>query len=185
MKPGTATKINAIAILGLCGILLGAYYIQFVKGEFPCPLCLLQRLAMLGVALGAMMNLRYGMHPTHYGISILSAVFGACVSLRQILLHIIPGSGGYGSPVFGMHLYSWAFIVFMASIALIGLMMFSETQYEEYQDKDTDTISGFAKFAFFLVVLITLANVVTTFLECGLLQCPDNPTSYIMLEKWL
>jgi len=179
MTPSLATRINSYAVLGICGVLLGAYYIQFVEGEFPCPLCLLQRLAMLGVAFGAMLNLRYGIHTRHYGVSLLSAIFGASVSIRQILLHIDPSDSGYGSPVLGMHLYTWAFIVFAVVILLIGIMMFFETQFEENADnKSTSSLSRFIKAVFFLVVLIAAVNVVTTFLECGLGQCPDNPTSY-------
>jgi len=182
MNSSLAKNINAVAILGICGILLGAYYIQFEKEEFPCPLCLLQRLAMLGVALGAMMNLRFGIHPTHYAVSLLSAVLGACISARQILLHINTDGGGYGSPVYGMHLYTWALIVFIVSIVLIGLMLFSDRQYEDYDDfKTSKSVGWLATLVFFLVVLITTANVATTYLECGLQQCPDNPTSYIML----
>ncbi len=179
MPPSLATRINSYAVLGICGVLLGAYYIQFVDGEFPCPLCLLQRLAMLGVAFGAMLNLRYGIHTRHYGVSLLSAVFGASISIRQILLHIDPSDSGYGSPVLGMHLYTWAFIVFAVVILLIGIMMFFETQFEKNADnKSTSNLSRFIKAVFFLVVLIAAVNVVTTFLECGLGQCPDNPTSY-------
>jgi len=184
MNATSARNINAIAILGVCGILLGAYYTQFVQGELPCPLCLLQRVAMLGVALGAMMNLRFGIHPTHYGISILSAVFGACISARQILLHINTPGSGYGSPVFGMHLYSWALIVFIAAIVLIGLMLFSDTQYEDYDDfKSTKAVSWFPTLVFFIVVIITAANVATTYLGCGFQQCPEDPTSYIILDR--
>jgi len=179
MTPSLATRINSYAVLGICGVLLGAYYIQFVEGEFPCPLCLFQRLAMLGVAFGAMLNLRYGIRPSHYGVSLLSAIFGASVSLRQILLHIDPSDSGYGSPVLGMHLYTWAFIVFAVVILLIGIMMFFEPQFEDSsENRSAKSIGWFIKAVFFLVVLIAAVNVVTTFLECGLGQCPDNPTSY-------
>jgi disulfide bond formation protein DsbB len=179
MNPSLATRINAFGVLGICGVLLGAYYIQFVEGEFPCPLCLLQRLAMLGVAFGAMLNLRYGIHTRHYWVSLLSAIFGASVSIRQILLHIDPSDSGYGSPVLGMHLYTWAFIVFAVVILLIGIMMFFETQFEDSsENRSAKSIGWFIKAVFFLVVLIAAVNVVTTFLECGLGQCPDNPTSY-------
>jgi len=184
MNPSLAKNINAFGVLGLCGILLGAYYVQFANGELPCPLCLLQRLAVIGVAFGAMLNLRYGIHPKHYAISLLSAIFGACVSARQILLHIAPGSDGYGSPVLGMHLYTWAFVVFVVTITLIGLMLLSEQQYGEYDEqKDTRDLDNFVQIVFFLVLIITAANVVTTYLECGLKQCPANPTSYIILDK--
>ena len=179
MTPSLATRINSYAVLGICGVLLGAYYIQFVEGEFPCPLCLLQRLAMLGVAFGAMLNLRYGIHTRHYGVSLLSAVFGASISIRQILLHIDPSDSGYGSPVLGMHLYTWAFIVFAVVILLIGIMMFFETQFEDSsENRSAKSIGWFVKAVFFLVVLIAASNVITTFLECGFGQCPNNPTSY-------
>jgi len=179
MTPSLATRINAFGVLGMCFILLGAYYVQFVEGEFPCPLCLLQRLAMLGVAFGAMLNLRYGLHPQHYSISIISAIFGACVSMRQVLLHIAPGTSGYGSAVLGLHLYTWALIVFVVAIFLIAVMMFFEGQFEENVDnKSTSNLSWFIKAVFLLVLLIAAANVLTTFFECGIGQCPDNSTSY-------
>ena len=184
MNPPFARDLNAFAVLVLCGVLLGAYYVQYANGELPCPLCLLQRLAILGVALGAMLNIRYGIHPTHYAVSLLSAVFGACVSARQILLHIAPGSEGYGSPLLGFHLYTWSFIVFAVSIVLIGIVLLSERQYEEYdKEKETNELAGFVKFVFILALMFAAANVVTTYLQCGTKQCPDNPTSYIILDK--
>jgi len=179
LKHNTAVYVNSAAVLGVSFVLLGAYYIQFAEGEFPCPLCLLQRLGMLALAFGAMLNLRYGISSAHYGISILGAIFGASVSARQIVLHIVPGTGGYGSPVLGLHLYTWAFIVFVVSIFLIGLMLVIGTDYEASERSEySKRIPQFAKIIFFIVLIITAANVVTTFLECGLTQCPDNPTSY-------
>ncbi len=179
MNPLLATRMNAFGVLGICGVLLGAYYVQFVEGELACPLCLLQRLAMLGVAFGAMLNLRFGIHTRHYAVSLISAVFGASVSIRQILLHIAPSDIGYGSTVFGMHLYTWAFIVFAVVVLLIGVMMFFEDQFENKEDhKSTKSLSLFIKAVFLLAVFIAAANVVTTFLECGISECLDNPTSY-------
>ncbi len=179
MNPSLAKNLNILGLLGICGVLLGAYFIQFIKGEFPCPLCLLQRLGMLGVAFGAMLNLRYGIRPAHYGVSLLSALFGASVSIRQILIHIVPGTGGYGSTVWGLHLYTWAFVVFAVAILLIGLMMVLDGQFEERDvDRATRDMSFIVKAVFFLAVFIAASNVVTTFLECGFGQCPDNPTSY-------
>ena len=34
-------------ILGYCVVMLAAFYIQFAMGEFPCPLCMLQRYGMI------------------------------------------------------------------------------------------------------------------------------------------
>jgi len=186
MSPSLAIRINAAGLLIISGVLLGAYYVQFFMGEFPCPLCLLQRLGMLGVAFGALLNLRYGLRPAHYGVSLISAVFGACVYVRQILLYIVPGTGasGYGSSVFGLHLYTWAFIVFSVAILLIAIMMLFDKQFEDKAQTDTSHCqTKLIHSLSILLVLIAAANVLTTYLECGPGQCPANPVSYIELGK--
>ena len=33
-----------VCILGICGVLIGAFVVQFAEGEMPCPLCLIQRM---------------------------------------------------------------------------------------------------------------------------------------------
>lgn len=40
-------------LLTLAGILSAAAWLQYAGGEIPCPLCLLQRFAMFGVAFGS------------------------------------------------------------------------------------------------------------------------------------
>ncbi len=44
--------IAHLNILTICGVLAGAFVVQFGQGEFPCPLCVLQRMAMMLCALG-------------------------------------------------------------------------------------------------------------------------------------
>jgi len=44
----------------IAGILTAAMTLQYLKGELPCPLCLLERLAMFGVCFGIMLNFRRG-----------------------------------------------------------------------------------------------------------------------------
>lgn len=185
MSPKVARNFNILFLFMICVPLIGAYSIQFFKGEFPCPLCLLQRLAMLGIACGALMNIRFGIRPSHYGMCILSAVLGACISTRQILLHIVPAQGntGYGTPVMGMHLYTWALLIFMATILILGVMFLFDDQFESKEDtKTVRPVPALGVAAFWIAFTVTVANVCTTFLECGLKQCPDNPTSYLMLQ---
>lgn len=171
---------------GICIPLLGAYWIQFVEGEFPCPLCLLQRLAMLGVAIGAMMNLRFGVHTSHYAVTIFSAIFGAAVSSRQILLHIAPGNPngpGYGSAVFGWHLYTWGLIIFMATIGVVGMMMLYEKHFDFGTPASPRAMTKPVKAVCALVIVITAANIFSTFLMCGLAPCPDSPKQYLLLSN--
>jgi disulfide bond formation protein DsbB len=49
MSPGVSRGLNVLFVLAVCAILLGAFAVQFLFGELPCPLCLLQRLALIGV----------------------------------------------------------------------------------------------------------------------------------------
>ena len=163
--------LNALFALVLMGVLTGAYYQQFFRHETPCPLCLLQRLGMIGVAIGALMNLRFGISVKHYALSLLAAFFGGAVSTRQILLHVCPGFPVFGYPVFGMGLYTWAFIVFCSSVlAVIGLLFL-------YSPKDQSNIpmNLFEKCVFGLVFLLILLNCITTLMECGMGFCVDVP----------
>ena len=120
MTPANFTQIlNALGLLGLTLILLTALLLQFILGELPCPLCLLQRVGMVAAGFGLFLNLRFGPHPAHYGVVLLGALFGAATATRQILLHIVPGSGEYGSPLLGFHLYTWCLVIFMLAIAAV------------------------------------------------------------------
>jgi len=179
-------QLNLFFTAGICIPLIGAYWIQFGHGEFPCPLCLLQRLAMFGIALGAMLNLRFGVRTSHYAISLLSAMFGAAVSTRQILLHIVPGNPngpGFGSPFLGLYLYTWALIIFLITIGLIGLMMLFEKHFDQKRTGEPQPMTRPIKVVCGLVILLAAGNVFSTFLMCGLKPCPDNPDHYIMLGK--
>ena len=116
-------------ILGICGVLLGAFYVQFGLGDSPCTLCLLQRICMILAALGPTWIIatatRTPVRPLEnlsrgFGISIVASVLGLAIATRQILIHIAPDDPGFGIPVFGYHLYTWAFIIFWVILLISG-----------------------------------------------------------------
>ena len=112
-------------------VMLSAFYIQFVMGEFPCPLCMLQRYGMILATLGALfviMQARRGELTTAryaqgLGMGLVGVLAGASVSVRQIELHILPGDPGYGEPLLRLHLYTWAFVTFAIVMIYIGVML--------------------------------------------------------------
>jgi disulfide bond formation protein DsbB len=176
-----ARTLNALALLGVCGVLLFAFYWQIVRGELPCPLCLLQRAAFLAAGLGLLLNVRFGSSESHYGVVIVSSLAGAAFAVRQILLHIVPGTGAFGSAVLGYHFYTWALAGFVVLIAFAGVMLFIEAQFVEGV-RDVRPSSGTQALGW-LFILVVFGNAVSTLLECGLGACPDNPTEYELLMK--
>lgn len=172
---------NMLGMLGIILMLFQAFVFQILLHELPCPLCLLQRVGFLGVAFGFLLNLRFGLRPSHYAIVLLSALFTAFVALRQVALHIIPGSGVYGDAIFGIHLYTWSFIIAMMVVVGTTFMLGIDRQYQ----KEAHTkhmhwpIATYTLYAVF--ILLVFSNLVSVILECGLQQCPDNPVQYKLL----
>lgn len=181
--------LNAIEILGISLTLVMAFLLQFVQHELPCPLCLLQRIGFILVSFGFLLNLRFGFRPSHYAVSLLSALFTSFVALRQIALHVIPGTGSYGSPLFGFHLYTWSFIVSILIIIATTLILSIDRQYlgflnsqNQNNENNINQISKKIRHArithslFALVMIIILINVFSVLSICGLGDCPENPS---------
>src|SRR5438445_9904369 len=107
MTQTRAITLNALSLYAVALVLVAAFAAQFILHELPCPLCLLQRILFAALAVGPMLNIRFGPRPSHYAMSLLAAVAGAVASTRQVLLHIMPGDAGYGSALLGYHYYTW------------------------------------------------------------------------------
>ncbi|MCY6380442.1 disulfide bond formation protein B [Hoeflea prorocentri] len=185
VAPHPSRTLNAIGLLVICGVLIAAYVFQFTLDELPCPLCLLQRVGLVMVGFGLCLNLVYGAKPHHYGIMLIGGLYGLSVSVRQILLHIVPGTGAYGSPVLGLHYYTWAGICFFLVLVGTAIMLLFEGQYKSLVDEPGHEKFGghrLAKFAFFLMLALTAGNAVSTLLECGPTVCADPPTQYKLIE---
>lgn len=167
-------------ILEICGLLIVlslALFFQFALKELPCPLCLLQRVGFLGVMLAMCMNLQFGYKNSHIGLSLLFALFTGFVSLRQVALHVIPGTGSYGYAFLGYHLYTWSFIATMAIIMYYAVILIFDFK-PTHQNLLSSAWKTINKSVIFLVSAIILINMVATYMECGLGFCPENPTKY-------
>ncbi|OLP42415.1 disulfide bond formation protein B [Rhizobium oryziradicis] len=186
--------LNAVGLLAVSLVLVVAFFDQIVYGDMPCPLCILERVGFLGAAFGLALNLKFGIRPSHYAVMMLSAFFGAVISARHTLLHIVPGTGTYGDAIMGLHFYTWAFVVY-ALIILGGavLMLFDSQFSHQHAAGAAHTLAdrGFAtswqaKLSLIIIAVaafLALANGVSTVLECSTGLCPDNPVSYMLLSK--
>lgn len=179
--------INIAALLGLIGVLAGSLHLQFGAGEQPCPLCIVQRSGMVGLAVGPIMNLLWGIKARHYALSILAAVVGAAGSTRQILLHIAdPADPGYGPEVFGWHLYTWALVTFIIAIVGCALLIMWQAPFEAGDEGVLRDPGSMRPIVTALVVWLSLVVVIWVTIdlaviglsvipECGLGECPDDP----------
>lgn len=177
---------NAAGATGMAIILLVVFGLQFGLRELPCALCNLQRVAFVLCGFGFLLNLRFGAQPLHYALILLGALFGLAVSGRQVLLHVAPGGGAYGSPLLGLHLYTWALLLFLAVIAIVAvLMMFSgRPEHHNTDHQAALRFRGVYRLAAYLLIAATLANALNSFLLCGPIECSGNPTDY-WISKYL
>jgi disulfide bond formation protein DsbB len=185
MTRAHAVTLNALGLYGVALVLAAAFAAQWLLHELPCPLCLLQRFQFTVLAIGPILNVRYGPRPSHYALSLLAAAAGAAFSTRQILLHIMPGDAGYGSALFGYHYYTWAFVGFDAAIVLLAVMLLFDRQFEQREATPPAAPDTFATTAVWLVIGLTALNVISTLVECGFAACADNPVVYELLKGWL
>lgn len=173
--------------VGWTGVVCGGLGVQFVDWDYPCPLCMVQRMFMLLAALGAAYIVRRGMTGTvtgrdymmGWGLALVAVMGGAFASWRQTMLHILPGDKGYGAPVLGLHLYVWAWILFMASVVAIGIVM----TFAHATADTTVPASGAYRMAgrivFGFLALVIAVNLVAVFLLEGFHWfLPDDPDRY-------
>lgn len=176
--------LRLFCLIGFLCILVAALCLQILHHELPCPLCLIQRLGILGICFSIVLDLRYGLRIRNDAIGNLFAYFTAIVAMRQILLHICPNTGSYGTPILGLHLYTWSFIVVMLYLFTSLLFSLDSRQYGYKTQMITEIrknkISGFlVPLVCSVVIIVALINAVSVFFECGLVQCPDNPVHYL------
>ena len=175
-----ARDLNALGLLAVTLVLAAALVLQLALGELPCPLCLLQRVGFVAVGFGLLLNVRFGPAPLHYGLVILGALFGAAAAGRQVLLHIVPGSGAYGSPLLGLHLYTWSLALFLVVVAGVALLLMLEGQFERSR---AWSAAGWQRAVMGLYLAVTALVGASAFVECGPGECPDSPTGYWLLDQ--
>jgi disulfide bond formation protein DsbB len=178
-----AASLNVWVVLLILAVAFG---MQLILGEPPCPLCVVQRIALMMCALGPLYMLlqarqgvlSYRAIAIGSGISIISALLGAAASTRQVLLHILPGDRGFGSPLLGVHLYTWSLIAFISQIAASGLMLIGAAWFKE--QPVPSRITNVTAVAFLVFVVTNLMSVIA---EAGFnWDLPSDPVGYLLFK---
>jgi len=183
-KPMTAQRLLALlnytylllVMFVIAGILTAAMTLQYVNGELPCPLCLLERVAMLGVCFGIVLNFRRGFSYQNTGFSLLFAIVLLVISVRQSLLDIYPRPGHeyIGSAIFGIHMPVWSIIIALALLSAYAIKLAILGGDEYLREADVSEFPAIRRIADILSIYVTaicLINLVSVVLQCGLGEC--------------
>lgn len=180
-----------LVILAYCGVIGAAFSIQIIGNEMPCPLCMLQRMDMVLIGIGALWiigltrkgELDLYAYVRAYGLMMFGAGAGLMMSGRQIELHILPGDPGYGEAVFGLHLYTWAFVTFAVVLVYTAVMLMLSKQLLPKMPAGNATL-WITRIVGIIFILVIIANVISVFFEEGFaLYLPDDPTGYNLFTQ--
>lgn len=172
-----------LMLLALAGILTAAQALQFAAGEIPCPLCLLQRVAMFGVCFGLIAGFRDGFSAKNAGISMIFAMFLLVVSVRQTLLDIYPRPGHdyIGSAVFGIHMPVWSVLIAAALLLAFALKFAALGSGDELEElRRFPALHGLANALTLYVVALCAVNLLSVVVQCGVSEC--HTYEYLLLR---
>ena len=180
-RPARLVDLVLLAMLaGLAAILTAAMALQYAAGEIPCPLCLLQRVAMFGVCFGVIRHVRNGFDGRNIGIGLVWALFLLMVSVRQALLNIVPRPGhAYpGSAVLGLHMPVWSVVIAFAILLAfaVTLALFDDRGRTAPPSQMLTRIGAVAGLYVTALAVINLGSAV---LQCGFGAC--HTTGYAWL----
>ncbi len=118
------------------------FYCEFVLGKIPCPLCFLQRSAMMGTLFSLYLNLIATSSSRNYGFALLFSLFGMACSLRHIALNVCKKTSVFACFIGPYQLYTWSFLVcFSSSLAIAFLLLLRKESKIELSSKKEDVWS--------------------------------------------
>ena len=170
----------------IAAILTAALALQFGRGELPCPLCLLERAAMFGVAFGILQNLRHEYSARNTGISLVFAVFLLVVAVRQTLLDIYPrpGHAYIGSAVLGLHMPVWSILIALALIAATAVklaLLGGDAHLGGARPAMFPLLGRLATALAAVLMALALVNLAAVVVQCGLGEC--HTEGYALLPR--
>jgi disulfide bond formation protein DsbB len=173
--------VLCLMLLALASVLTAAMGFQYLNGEIPCPLCLLERVAMFACCFGLIWQLRADGSERGAGIAMLSAVLLLVISVRQTLLDIVPrpGHAYIGTAVFGLHMPVWSVLIAVALLIgfAVRLAVLGGPRGERPAERP-----GLLRLSYGLglyVAMLCAINFVSVLVQCGLGQC--HTTGYGLL----
>jgi disulfide bond formation protein DsbB len=182
VAPTLDRLILCLMLLALAGVLTAAMGFQYLDGEIPCPLCLLERAAMFACCFGLIRQLRDGGSQRGAGIAMISTVLLLVISVRQTLLDIVPRAGHayIGSAVFGLHMPVWSVLVAVALLIgfAVRLAILGGQNWAPKAERSMLSRLGYGLGLY--VAILCAINFISVLVQCGFGQC--HTTGYALLR---
>jgi disulfide bond formation protein DsbB len=165
--------ILLLMLLALAAAISAAMVMQYAFGELPCPLCLLQRVAMFGVCFGIIQQVRDGTSVRSTGLSLIFTILLLVISVRQTLLDLFPRPGHEytGGAIFGIHMPVWSVIIAMALLLGFAAKLALFGGPHTVPKTEGKLISRFAHGLCIYVIVICAINFISVVVQCGLGVC--------------
>lgn len=162
-----------LMLAALAAILTVAMVMQLALGEIPCPLCLLERVALFGCCFGLIRQLRAEASERGSGISLVFALLLLVISVRQTLLDLFPrpGHAYIGQAVFGIHMPVWSVVIAVALLLGFAIRFALFGAPRGAADAGGAPMHRCARGLELYVVLLCALNFVAVVLQCGLGEC--------------
>lgn len=162
-----------LMLLALAGVLTAAMIVQYAFADIPCPLCLLQRVAMFGCCFGLIQQLRAEGSERGSGIALLFALLLLVISVRQTLLDLFPrpGHSYIGSAVFGVHMEVWSVLVAVALLLGFAVRFALFGAPRAAPEAAGSMMRRIARGLELHVVLLCAINLLSVVLQCGFGEC--------------
>ena len=178
---GAARWLNILALIVILFVLTLSLMQQFGYGMPPSYLGILERSALIGVALGPIMNLIWGMSPQHYSVSLISALVGGAVCGQQLLNE---AAGTFvldpNEVVLGFPLFDWALGIFAVAALSIGLILLWIPSWAGWDHGITNHKSPSRVCAYWAIIWLCtyiILTIIQVLYRCGITECPASPTS--------
>jgi len=177
LEPSSLVMLDRLILLLLAmvlsAVLTAAMVMQFAFGEIPCPLCLLQRVAMFGCCFGLLHQLRVRDSERGGGIALLFALLLLVIAARQSLLDLVPrpGHAYIGTAVFGLHMPVWSVLIGVAQLLALSLRLTLFGGPRVPPEAARLPLVRATRLLEFYVVLICAINFASVLLQCGFGEC--------------
>ncbi|WP_291950183.1 disulfide bond formation protein B [Campylobacter sp.] len=173
--------------VGIANLIFG-----YVLGDSPCTSCWGQRESMIFIGVIALFIVRYGIKGKYLAFLLIATAFGLWQSFHHIAGHAHRDlDQGFGLPIFGLHTYFWAEVVFWAVVLLLGVIFAFAPKFSSFEKEmegvDFRKLTKFNLVAMSIATFIIASNVFQAFVSTGIppYSGQGDPVRFSLNSKYI